>query len=161
MITIQPATNYKFKDIVEDLMYIENNCFDEEQRFDEEDFKLFCNFSYNFFLCCNNRIVGYIMCDELDDDKCYDAYRDKKTLHIISIAIMNVYQRKGYAARLIDAVTNVAIEHEYKQLLLDATSYAMRMSAIHNGFVNRWYFKKWGKTNHDCWIMTREVKNGI
>ena len=144
MINIQPAQYYSWTNIREDILAIQNVCFDEELVFEEDDFKQFCTTDGNFVVIDNNKMVGYVMCEDIKMTDYYEPHcKGKKTFHLISMALLEPYRGKGIASDLIRRVKMVSYLHNYDLILLDATSKGMLNSALKNGFVEVEFFPEW------------------
>lgn len=165
MVTIYPAWMFIHQKIINDLLIIENESFNSEQAFDAEEFKEFHRYDYNFLAVDDGKVIGYIMCEDLDTDeealKDYPELITEKVLHIISIALKIEYRGKHLAGELIDQVKRVAYNQGYKYLLLDATNEVMRHSAEHAGFKVVRYFDVWGMDGVKSWMMTWEVNDYV
>lgn len=153
-----------WSDIRKGVYSVETKVFEEDIRYEEEDFESFeRDNTLNYIVTDeisgdveNSFIIGYLMSCPIENDDRYEEdpnFGKNDTIHVESMALAPECHGKGIGKALFERFLQDAKEAGYKRIVLDATSEQMLGLATKYGFEKIKFDEEWqGRT---AWFMEK------
>jgi ribosomal protein S18 acetylase RimI-like enzyme len=138
---------------------IESDTFEEEIRYDEEDFDSFeLENTINYIVKDDtDEIIGYLMSCPIENDERYEEdehFGKHDTIHVESMALLPKCQGKGIGKMLFEKFMHDSESMEFKRIVLDATSKQMISLALKYDFKKVKFYENW-QAGRSSWFMEK------